>query len=227
MPSPKMASIFYLDTILVPFSLFLMVGYHAYLWHCFKNCPSKTAAGFDALRRKTWFTDIKEGNDKKGMLAVQSLRNTQMTTIFTATITILVNLSLAALTNNTYKASHLFTAGQFLGLQSGGMYVLKFGSASLFLLVSFLCSSMGLAFLVDSNFLINASTEFSSSTYTATIFERGFVLAIIGKRILCMAAPLVIWMFGPLPVALSSVALIWFLYGFDFPGREVTSEEVI
>lgn len=156
-----------------------------------------------------------QGDDKSAMLAVQSLRNAQMATIFTASITILINLSLAALTTNSYNASHLLNSAYF-GSQSGRIFVLKFGSASLFLLVSFLCSTMGLAFLVDANFLINASGEFSSPTYTQTIFERGFLLAFIGKRVLCIAVPLIIWMFGPVPVALSSVALVWVLYDLDF-----------
>ncbi|CAK7343546.1 unnamed protein product [Dovyalis caffra] len=222
----KMGVIVYLDTILVPLSLAFMVGYHAYLWQCFKNKPSQTTDGIEALKRKAWFAQLNEGDAKTGTLAVQSLRNAQMTTILTAIIAILINLALAALTNNTYKASHLLNGSAFFGSQSGKLYVLKFGSASLFLLVSFLCSSMGLAFLIDANFLINAgSREFSSSpTYTQTVFERGFMLALMGNRVLCITFPLVIWMFGPVPVALSSVALVWVLYGLDFSGKSICSE---
>ena len=56
----KMGVIDYLDTILAPLSLFLMVGYHAYLWHCFKNKPSQISEGIEALKRKTWFAQLKE-----------------------------------------------------------------------------------------------------------------------------------------------------------------------
>ncbi|EEF33685.1 conserved hypothetical protein [Ricinus communis] len=201
-----------------------MVGYHVYLWQCFKNKPSQTTIGIDSLRRKSWFLEVKEGDDKKSMLAVQSLRNAQMTTIFTASIAILVNLSLAALTNNSYNAGHLLSSAVF-GSQSGKLSVLKFGSASFFLLASFLCSSIGLGFMIDSNFLINiASYEFSSwPAYTQTIFERGFFLALIGNRVLCITFPLLLWLLGPLPVGLSSVALVWGLYEFDFHGKSVTS----
>ncbi|KAJ9185498.1 hypothetical protein P3X46_005128 [Hevea brasiliensis] len=214
-----MGIIVYLDTVLIPFSLFLMVGYHAYLWHSFKNKPSQTTIGINALRRKGWFLDIKEGDDKKGMLAVQSLRNAQMATIFTASVAILINLSVAALTNNTYISSHLLS-NPFFGLQVGRISVLKFGSASLFLLVSFLCSSMALGFLVEANFLLNIFDDFSSSpTYVQTVFERGFLLSLIGNRVLCITFPLLIWLLGPVPVALSSVALVWGLYELDFYGK--------
>ena len=166
-----------------------------------------------------------QGDDKKSILAVQSLRNTLMGSIFTASIAILVNLSLAALINNTLSVSHLFNT-EIFGSQSGRIYALKYGSASLFLLVSFLCSSMALGYLIDANFLINASADvqFSSDpAYTHTIFERGFGLALIGNRVLCVTFPMLLWMFGPLPVALSSAALVWGLYELDFAAGNINA----
>lgn len=156
-----------------------------------------------------------QGDNKKGMLAVQSLRNTLMASVFTATITILITVALAALTNSAYKATHLFSNPIF-GSQSGWMFPLKFGSASLLLLVSFLCSSMSIGYLIDATFLINSCCEFSSPGYTQIIFERGFMLALIGNRVFCITFPLLLWMLGPVLVVLSSGALVWGLYEFDF-----------
>ncbi|MBA0870623.1 hypothetical protein Goshw_014981 [Gossypium schwendimanii] len=217
-----MGFILCLDTLLIPFSLFLTLGYHVYLWKCFKQNPSSTQIGLEKLRRNTWFQEIKQGDDTKGMLAVQSLRNTLMDTILTATIAILVNLALAALTSNTYNASHLLKA-EIFGSHSKWVYSLKYGSASVFLLVSFFCCSVAIGFLIDANFLINASSldedddQFSPDhSYTQTILERGFGLALVGNRMLCVSFSMLLWMLGPLPVALSSGALLWGLYGLDF-----------
>ena len=58
--SRKMGVIVYLDTILVTSSFLLVVGYHAYLWHYFKNKPSQITDGIEALKRKTWFVQLKE-----------------------------------------------------------------------------------------------------------------------------------------------------------------------
>ncbi|KAE8721088.1 Lung seven transmembrane receptor family protein isoform 1 [Hibiscus syriacus] len=147
-----------------------------------------------------------------------------MVTILSASIAILVNLALAALTNNTYNASHLFH-GEIFGSQSERIYALKYGLASLFLSVSFLCSFMAVGFLIDSNLLINVvyvddddDDRFSSDpySYTQTIFERGFGLALVGNRVLCVTFRMLLWMFGPLPVVLSSATLVWGLYEFDF-----------
>lgn len=144
-----------------------------------------------------------------------------MATILTASITILITFALAALTNNALKANHLFKGTEVLGSQSGKIMAIKFCFASIFLLVSFLCSSMAIANLIDANFLINALGEFSSSSlsspeHTRAVLERGFALAVVGNRVLCISFPLLLWMFGPLPMALSSVALVWVLHGLDF-----------
>lgn len=160
--------------------------------------------------------------DKMGMLAVQSLRNTLMATTLTASITILVVISLAALINNAYSATHIFSSAIF-GSQSTRIFALKYGSAALALSISFLCSSMAIAFLIDANFLINAAGDheecWSCPGHTRSIFEKGFVLALISNRMLCITFPMLLWMLGPIPVCLSSMALVWGLYGLDFAGK--------
>jgi hypothetical protein len=150
-----------------------------------------------------------------------------MATILTASIAILVNVALAALSNNAYGAAHLLNNPIF-GSQSGRILALKFGSASLLLLLSFLCSSMSVGFLIDANFLINASGDFSSSPgHTHAVFERGFTLALIGNRVLCITFPLLLWMLGPVLVALSSVGLVWALYELDFSGKLINGDKQI
>ncbi|EXB54249.1 hypothetical protein L484_013975 [Morus notabilis] len=208
----------FLDAIFVPFSLFLTVGYHAYLWYCLKKKPSRTTRGINLQTiRRTWFLKIVEGGDKNDMLVVQSLRNSQMVAILNASFAILLNTALAALTNNSFKGSYLLNT-PFLGSKSGKMFVQKYGLASFLFLFSFFCSSQALALFMDANFLINASSaEFSSSEYAEIALERGFLLVLIGNRLLLITFPFLLWIFGPLPVVLSSVALVWWLYELDFP----------
>lgn len=161
---------------------------------------------------------VVQGDDKKGTLAVQSLRNTLMLTILTATVTALITVALAALTNNAMSVNNLLSKSDLFGSQSARIMVLKFGSAAIFLVGSFLCSSMAVGCLIDANYLINAIGEFTSTPagYTEVVFERGFMLAVVGNRVLCIAFPLLMWLFGPLPVAISSIGLVWALYGLDF-----------
>ncbi|CAA7041617.1 unnamed protein product [Microthlaspi erraticum] len=223
------------DSVLVPLSVFIAVGYHVFLWNTFKHNPSRTSLGIDSSRRKSWFREIKEGDDKTGMLAVQSLRNKKMVTILTATVSILILLSLAAVTNNAFEASHLITTADniFFGSKHPTTYVLKYASSSLLLAVSFFFSSLAVTYLMDANFLINAigkkhegdcgcGYELTTGTesfreYTRLVLERGFFMAMVGNRVMCVSLPLLLWMFGPLPVLASSLGLVWVLYQFDFP----------
>lgn len=50
----------YLDTILVPLSLFITIVYHAFLFHTIKNKPSRTTYGIDRLRRNTWGLNLNQ-----------------------------------------------------------------------------------------------------------------------------------------------------------------------
>lgn len=213
-----MGGIVYVDSIIVPMSLFFTIGYHAYLWHNLKTKPSRTSIGINMLRRRAWLRELNQGDDKKGMLAVQSLRNSLMFAILTATVTIIVTLCLAALTNNAFNAASLFAAAaDVFGSQSPRIMLLKYASASLFLLASFLCSSVAVGLLVDANFLINAIGEFSPAAgYTEAVVERGFAMAVVGNRVLCIAFPLLLWLFGPLAAAVASLGLVWGLYQLDF-----------
>ncbi|CAL0304386.1 unnamed protein product [Lupinus luteus] len=212
-----MGMVVYLDTILIPLSVFITLGYHVYLCHTINSKPSHTTYGINKQRRITWCLNLIQGGDKKAMLTVQSLRNTLMATIFTASITILVNIALAALTNNTYNVSHHLFKTSVFGSKSDKIIVLKYGTASLCLIISFLCSSMAIGYLIDANFLMNSCGEFLlSNGYTQIILERGFTLAFIGNRVLCVVIPFMLWMLGPVPVLLASLALVFVLHEFDF-----------
>ncbi|XP_043723727.1 uncharacterized protein LOC122670805 [Telopea speciosissima] len=218
-----MGAISYLDTILVPSSLFLLMVYHAYLWHIFKKNPSFTSTGADRRSRSMWVLSIQKENEKRGILAVQSLRNSQMSTILSATIAITLYTSLAVLANNTYNAAHLLK-NSFFGTQSDLLIVLKFSLVSIFLLFSFLCCSLALGCLTEANFLLNVSSDFLPG-YPFAVFDRGFVLAFVGNRALCVCFPLLLWMLGPVPLVLSSVVLVWVFYKLDFVGK--SKKEVI
>lgn len=139
-----------------------------------------------------------------------------MEAILTATITMLIILALAPLANNAFKASNLLATTPFFGSQSGRIVVLKYGSALVFLLTCFLCSSIAISYLIDANFLINASGESLSREHTKSVLERGFLMGVVGSRLLCISLPLLLWLIGPVLVLISSLAMLWVLYGLDY-----------
>ncbi|PWA49613.1 hypothetical protein CTI12_AA480050 [Artemisia annua] len=175
----------------------------------------------------TCYGFFEQGDDKYATLAVQSLRNTLMSSILVAMVSSIITVALTALVNNTYSVKDLFTSS-FFGLHTTKILFLKYGSAFLFLLTSFLCSSMAVATLIDANYLVYAlgaependgvtsPSPSSSRKYTRDILERGFVLAIFGNRMLCITFPVLFWLVSPMVFVFASVVLVWGLYVLDF-----------
>lgn len=161
---------------------------------------------------------LRQGGSKMRIVPVQSLRNSLMETLLISLIAIIIINVLAALNNNAYSARRILS-GTFFGLQSGLTFQVKYASASLCLLASFLCSSMGFGCLIDANILINAWGEFPSPGYAEKIMETGFMLGVVGNRMLYMAFPLLAWMLGPVFFLVSSVTLVLVLYELDFGGN--------
>ncbi|XP_031498498.1 uncharacterized protein LOC116263057 [Nymphaea colorata] len=202
-----------LDIILVPPSVALIIGYHVVLWCILKTQPLRTRTGITAMRRRMWALTLME-NGSEGMLGVQSLRNSLMAAILASTIAIFTNSALAAMMNNIYNAHKLLHLSPF-GSQGDSIILLKYSLSSIFLLASFFCSSLGIGFLTEANFLINV-TEGATAKTAHTMLELGSELASVGNRVLFAAVPVLLWMFGPVSMAVSSVLLVCFFYDRDF-----------
>lgn len=157
---------------------------------------------------------MQDGDGKRSMLGVQSFRNSLMSLILSATIAITVNSSLAALANNTYNSNHLLHQHPIFGSQSESLLVLKYSCVSIFLLFSFLCSSIAVWLTIEANFLINATQDYAQD-HAHKVMKKGVLLGIVGNRVLFMALPLLVWMIGPVAMALSSFALLLVFYNLD------------
>ncbi|KAI3993672.1 hypothetical protein MKX01_002685 [Papaver californicum] len=209
-----MVVLLYLDRILVPLSIVLSIGYHVYLAYCFKNKPLVTTLGVNTIRRRNWAqTIIEDQNEKTGNLVIQSLRNSQMGSILGATVAILMILSLSAITNNAYDANDLLSNSYF-GSQSIKTVLVKYCFEYSFLLFSFFCSSMAVICFVQLNFLLSVA-DFSPG-YVQDMIERGCWFAFLGNRAFYVTVPLLLWILGPVPMMLSTLALVWVLHQLDF-----------
>jgi len=54
-----------LDLMLVPASLFLIAGYHAYIWQCSKSEHPVTSIGLSMMKRRAWLAEILPVSKKK------------------------------------------------------------------------------------------------------------------------------------------------------------------
>ncbi|KAG6585407.1 hypothetical protein SDJN02_17007, partial [Cucurbita argyrosperma subsp. argyrosperma] len=208
----------YLDVILVPASFLLFLGYHAWLWYKVRTQPFTTIVGINSSGRRYWVSAMMKDNEKKNILAVQTLRNAIMGSTLMATTSILLSSGLAAVLSSTYSIKKPINDSVF-GAHGEFMMSLKYVSLLSIFLFSFLCHSLSIRFINQVNVLINTPQDPSSPVkpeYVSELFEKGFVLNTVGNRIFYLALPLLLWIFGPVLVFVCSLTMVSLLYNLDF-----------
>ncbi|KAK1268769.1 hypothetical protein QJS04_geneDACA013987 [Acorus gramineus] len=215
----------YLDLILVPLGLAASIAYHTWLWHKVKTQPHQTIIGINASGRRRWVAAIMKDNEKKNILAVQTLRNTIMGATLMATTSILLCSALAAMISSTYSVKKPI-GDTVYGAHGEFMVSLKYVTLLLIFLFAFVCYSLSIRFINQVNFLIN--TPLVNADYISELLEKSFLLNTVGNRLFYLALPLLLWIFGPVLVFLCSVTMVPLLYNFDIVYRGgKTSGEVL
>ncbi|XP_042392116.1 uncharacterized protein LOC121983227 [Zingiber officinale] len=206
----------YLDLVLVPLGLLLPLVYHLWLWYRVRSKPLHTIIGINSVGRRLWVEAVMKDNDKKNILAVQTIRNTIMGSTLMATTSILLSSGLAAVLSSTYSVKRPLYDSVF-GAHGEFMVALKYVSLLVVFVFAFLCHSLSIRFVNQANFLINVPLSDSLVTvaYVADLLEKGFALNTVGNRLFYAALPLLLWIFGPLPVVFSSLTMVLILYNLD------------
>ncbi|XP_027332778.1 uncharacterized protein LOC113847724 [Abrus precatorius] len=208
----------YLDVILVPFGFLISIGYHFWLWHKVRTQPHTTIIGINASGRRNWVNAMMKDNDKKNILAVQSLRNTIMGATLMATTSILLCSGLAAVISSTYSVKKPLNDVVY-GAHGEFMVALKYVTLLTIFLFSFFCHSLSIRFINQVNILINTPQDPMSlvtPSYISEILEKGFILNTVGNRLFYAGLPLLLWIFGPVLVFLCSLTMVPVLYNLDF-----------
>ncbi|CAN1324125.1 hypothetical protein LINPERPRIM_LOCUS32983 [Linum perenne] len=208
-----------LDVILVPLAFMVVSSYHAWLWYKVRTQPLSTTLGTNSAGRRFWVAAImKQDNEKKNILAVQTLRNLIMGSTLMATTSILLSAGLAAIISSTYSVKRPLNESVF-GAHGDFMVALKYVTILTIFLFSFFCHSLSIRFVNQVNLLINTppipEAHMITPDYVSELLEKGFILNTIGNRLFYAALPLLLWIFGPVLVFLCSVAMVPILYNLD------------
>ncbi|CAI8599783.1 unnamed protein product [Vicia faba] len=208
----------YLDVILVPLAILLSIGYHVWLWYNVRTHPHTTIIAINANGRRNWVAAMMKDNEKKNILAVQTLRNTLMGSTLMATTSILLCSGLAAIISSTYSVKKPLNDTVY-GAHGEFMEALKYVTLLTIFLFSFFCHSLSIRFINQVNILINTPQDEMSlvtPSYVSEMLERGFMLNTVGNRLFYSALPMLLWIFGPVLVFLCSLTMVPLLYNLDF-----------
>ncbi|GAB2264983.1 hypothetical protein Dimus_000054 [Dionaea muscipula] len=227
-----------LDYSLVPAGLVVMVGYHLWLLHRLLKHPIRTVIGINAINRRIWVHAMMEDMSKNGVLAVQTLRNNIMASTLLASTAIMLSSVIAVLmspargggggggcsggggssTNNQGAGGALeFVFGDRSQLGSA----IKFFCILVCFLLAFLFNVQSIRYYSHASILVNVpfkklSSPYLTGDYVAGIVNRGSYFWSLGLRAFYFSFPLFLWIFGPLPMFLSCIALVVMLYFLDF-----------
>ena len=173
-----------------------------------------------------------QDNEKKNILAVQSLRNAIMGSTLMATTSILLSTGLAAILSSTYSVKKPM-GDTIFGAHGEFMMALKYVTLLLAFIFAFLCYSLSIRFINQANILINIpfsndddDNRLLSPEYVSDLLEKGFVLNTVGNRIFYAALPLLLWLFGPVLVFLCSLIMVPLLYNLDIVSVNSASDHI-
>ncbi|VAI19178.1 unnamed protein product [Triticum turgidum subsp. durum] len=200
----------YLDLILIPLGLLLPALYHAWLWRAVRRRPLSTAFGVYSAARRLWAAGMmRDNDDKKGVLVVQSIRNVIMGSTLMATTSVLFCTGIAAVLSSTYSVKKPLSDAVF-GAHGEYMMALNF-------LINTSCLPLPDAEKDDDGArLVGLQLPAGAvSDYVGEILERSFTLNFVGNRLFYAGVPLLLWIFGPLLAFLSSLVMIPILYNLD------------
>ncbi|KAH7843222.1 hypothetical protein Vadar_014069 [Vaccinium darrowii] len=204
----------HLDTVLVPSGLLIMFGYHLFLLHRHLKLPHTTTMGHDNHYMGAWV---------EKMMQVESKDRSQALTVINSNISAAFNLSSISLVLSSLIGTWIrttsnatFTIGRLIyGNTSQSVLAIKHISLLICFLVAFASFVQSARCYVHSNFLITMPNADIPMPLVQKAVVAGSNFWTVGMRALYFATPLLLWVFGPIPMFVASVVTVVVLYNLD------------
>jgi uncharacterized membrane protein len=207
------------EVLIVLAAVACLVGYQVKYVRDSRRRPDSTPFGISAISRRLWVESVMA--QRRDVLAVQTLRNWTMAASLLASTAMLVSVGLISFVLAAGDVPEFVHRLNFLGTTTEQSVVVKI----LILLVNFFVAFFNFTQAIryynhvalDINVPPTASATISPAL-VAKLLDRGAHHYAWGLRSYYLAAPLLLWLFGPLWLLLGAVALVAVLYRFDHVG---------
>ncbi|KAI5063381.1 hypothetical protein GOP47_0021928 [Adiantum capillus-veneris] len=208
-----------LEVVLVPAGVLLLLLYHARLLYRLRCSPTATVIGVNQINRQVWVRTMMADGLKNGVLAVQTLRNNIMASTLLATAAILLCSLLAVLVNSNGSSNSLQQRSMFLGGNKDITLSTKLLCVLICFIVAFLCNVQSVRYYSHVSFLISiplgAGAPGLTPDYVNKFMVRGGQFWSIGLRAFYFSIPMFLWLFGPIPMFVSSVIMATMFHFLD------------
>ncbi|XP_020701311.1 uncharacterized protein LOC110113189 [Dendrobium catenatum] len=210
----------YWDLTFVPLGIVISTVYHCWLLVMIKKHPQRTSIGVSNTGQSMWVAAMLKENDKKNVLAVQSLRNSLMGSSLVASSSFLICCGLLAFTSTISDKRELVLTNlnQVEVSHKSAILILAF-------MAVFFLQTLSITYLnqlaLAINTLVLPETRITVEQLLMML-DKGILLSIIGNRLFFTAMPLVLWIYSPVLVFGSTCAVVAVLYITDIVPRKKT-----
>jgi uncharacterized membrane protein len=199
-------------------SVILLFAYHLYLRIMVSRNPHYSIQAVNSAARSAWVKSIME-DDSRGILGVQTLRNSTMAATFLASTAILLIIGTLTLSEQSDKLMGAWQSLNLIGSDHPGMWTAKLVFLLTSFLMAFVCFSMSVRLYNHVGYQMNVPARYRPPSINAKnvaihLNRAGYYYS-LGMRTYYFAVPLVFWLFGPLLMVLATLVLIAVLYHVD------------
>lgn len=197
-------------------SLSILLVYHVHLYVSVRRRPLETAIGVTNHARRVWAQNIME--DRRDILAVQTLRNWVMAATFLASTAILISLGLVATAFRSDITSQATGTLNLFGHPSEALWMMKLLTLAAIFFYAFFNFTLSIRYYNHAGLIINVplGREATATVGCVTeILNHGALHYTLGMRGFYLAIPLGLWLFGPVWMLGGSLILTAVLYRLD------------
>lgn len=189
----------------------LLAAYHLYMRVKLRKNPAFTIQAVNFMARAAWVEGVM-ADRTKDVLAIQTLRNSTMAATLMASTAVLLIIGVLTLSGQGEKLSGTWHVLNLFGDTRAELWVIKLLALMADFFVAFFSFSMSVRLFNHVGYMINTPI---SPQHVALYLNKAGLYYSVGMRAYYFSVPLVFWLFGPLLMLISTVALIVILYNID------------
>ena len=208
--------IFRPEILITSAAFLILLLYHIHLVYQVRTAPMTTSIGLTNHLRRDWVQTIME--EKRDILAVQTLRNWVMASSFLASAAILIGLGTLNVAFRTEKVAEISHALNLFGTRNEAMWMIKVMLLTVDFFFAFFNFTLSIRYYNHASFAINVSpSQDPIVSYDAVtkIINHGTTHYTLGMRGYYLAVPFTLWLFGPTWMLAGAIILTMLLYKLD------------
>ncbi|MGA9667240.1 MAG: DUF599 domain-containing protein [Gallionella sp.] len=214
MPAALSGYIFDLASFIASASL--LTAYQLFIRRKVKKDPTYTVQAVNVIARTAWVETVM--NERRDILAVQTLRNSTMAATFLASTSVLMIIGILTLSEGG-KLESTWHVLNIVGATPPQLWLVKLICLLLDMFVAFFSFSMSIRVFNHVGYMLNVPLALNhkmiSTAHVATHLNRAGKFYSIGMRAYYYMVPLVFWLFGPHFMFVATIGLLIVLYRID------------